>query len=132
MATGGTQSSWAGPWLLSRFRAQHAGPIVPHDRGPVLLFDADGDGNEDLLVTRGGNALPAGSPEYQPKLFLNDGRGGFRPKTKPEEPVNNVVHKRTKTPWKPEGSMDKAGRHWSIELSIGGYPDSRTKIQRKI
>jgi hypothetical protein len=54
-------------------------PDTSVDDGPVLLFDADGDGNEDLLVTKGGNALPAGSPEYQPKLFLNDGHGGFRP-----------------------------------------------------
>jgi hypothetical protein len=47
--------------------------------GPVLLFDADGDGKNDLLVTRGGNSLPAGAPEYQPRLFLNDGHGSFRP-----------------------------------------------------
>ena len=49
------------------------------DDGPILLFDADGDGKEDLLVTKGGNALPAGAPEYQPRLFFNDGRGRFRP-----------------------------------------------------
>ena len=49
------------------------------DDGPLLLFDANGDGKEDLLVTKGGNALPAGAPEYQPRLFLNDGHGGFRP-----------------------------------------------------
>jgi hypothetical protein len=49
------------------------------DDGPVLLFDAAGAGREDLLVTKGGNALPAGSAEYQPRLFLNDGHGGFRP-----------------------------------------------------
>jgi hypothetical protein len=54
-------------------------PVGAVDDGPLLLFDADGDGKEDLLVTKGGNALPAGAPEYQPKLFLNDGRGGFRP-----------------------------------------------------
>jgi hypothetical protein len=47
--------------------------------GPILLFDADGDGANDLLVTRGGCSLPAGSAEYQPRLFLNDGRGGLRP-----------------------------------------------------
>ena len=47
--------------------------------GPLLLFDADGDGRNDLLVTKGGNALPAGAPEYQPRLFLNDGHGNFRP-----------------------------------------------------
>ena len=46
--------------------------------GPLLLFDADGDGSNDLLVTKGGVARPAGSPEYQPRLFLNDGPGGFR------------------------------------------------------
>jgi enediyne biosynthesis protein E4 len=51
----------------------------PLSDGPILLFDADGDGANDLLVTRGGSSLPAGSPDYQPRLFLNDGRGGFRP-----------------------------------------------------
>ena len=57
--------------------APAAGEMV--DDGPLLLFDADGDGKQDLLVTKGGNALPAGSPEYQPKLFFGDGQGGFRP-----------------------------------------------------
>jgi hypothetical protein len=54
-------------------------PAGAVDDGPLLLFDADGDGKNDLLVTKGGNTLPAGAPEYQPKLFLNDGHGGFRP-----------------------------------------------------
>ena len=49
------------------------------DDGPVLLFDSAGTGREDLLVTKGGNTLPAGAQEYQPRLFLNDGHGGFRP-----------------------------------------------------
>jgi hypothetical protein len=52
---------------------------APVNDGPVLLFDATGNGREDLLVTGGGNALPAGSPEYQPRLFLNDGQGGLTP-----------------------------------------------------
>jgi hypothetical protein len=47
------------------------------DDGPLLLFDAAGAGHADLLVTRGGNALPDGSPDYQPKLYLNDGHGRF-------------------------------------------------------
>ncbi|HVT73592.1 MAG TPA: FG-GAP-like repeat-containing protein [Lacunisphaera sp.] len=45
------------------------------DDGPVLLFDADGDGRNDLLVTRGGNSLPDGAPEMQPVLLLGTGRG---------------------------------------------------------
>jgi hypothetical protein len=54
-------------------------PVGGADDGPLLFFDADGDGKDDLLVTKGGNALPAGAPEYQPRLYLGDGRGGFRP-----------------------------------------------------
>jgi hypothetical protein len=49
------------------------------DDGPVLLFDASGAGNGDILVTKGGDALPPGSQGYEAKLFLNDGHGGFRP-----------------------------------------------------
>ncbi|HWA84720.1 MAG TPA: FG-GAP-like repeat-containing protein, partial [Opitutus sp.] len=51
----------------------------PVDDGPVLIFDAQGNGTSALLVTKGGRALPAGSPEYQPKLFFNDGRGHLEP-----------------------------------------------------
>src|SRR5690606_32366970 len=47
--------------------------------GPALLFDADGDGHLDLLVTRGGASQPEGSPDYHPELLLNDGRGRFQP-----------------------------------------------------
>lgn len=45
----------------------------PVNDGPVLIFDANGDGKNDLLITKGGNSQPAGAPEYQPSLFLNDG-----------------------------------------------------------
>jgi enediyne biosynthesis protein E4 len=65
----------------------HAGA----DDGPVLLFDSRGGGREDLLVTRGGNTLPAGAQEYQPRLYLNDGHGGFQPapdEALPPLPIN--------------------------------------------
>ncbi len=54
-------------------------PAAAIDDGPLLLFDSGGSGRPDLLVTKGGNALPEGSPEYQPRLYLNDGTGGLRP-----------------------------------------------------
>ena len=47
--------------------------------GPILLFDANGDGANDLLITRGGVGLVAGSPDYSPRLWLNDGHGTLRP-----------------------------------------------------
>ena len=48
------------------------------DDGPLLVFDADGDGDTDLLLTRAGTALSAGAAPYQPRLLLNDpaSRGG--------------------------------------------------------
>lgn len=49
------------------------------DDGPVLLFDADGDGSNDLFQTKAGVSRPSGSAEYQPALLLNDGHGSFRP-----------------------------------------------------
>ncbi len=72
----------AGGYPLDKYQAADEPPAAARaasDDGPILLFDAVGDGREDLLVTRGGNTLPAGAQEYQPRLFLNDGRGGLRP-----------------------------------------------------
>ncbi len=43
--------------------------------GPALIFDADGDGRNDLFITKGGSSQPAGAPEYQPRLYLNTGSG---------------------------------------------------------
>jgi hypothetical protein len=44
-------------------------PTGDGDDGPILIFDADGDGKNDLLVTKAASAPP--------RLFLNDGRFGF-------------------------------------------------------
>lgn len=44
-----------------------------------LLVEINGDGRVDLLLAKGGVALPADDPGYQPQLFFNDGRGTFVP-----------------------------------------------------
>jgi hypothetical protein len=49
------------------------------DDGPMLIFDADGDGNNDVLITKAGVSLPAGAAEYRPRLLLNDGHGALQP-----------------------------------------------------
>ena len=43
----------------------------------MLLFDANGDGNIDLYAASGGYEAVKDSPEYQDRLYLNDGKGNF-------------------------------------------------------
>lgn len=67
----------AGLWEPSDSPALAEPPYV--DDGPLLLLDATGNGAMDLLVAAGGASVPAGEPDYQPRLFLNDGHGHFEP-----------------------------------------------------
>ncbi|HEY5552141.1 MAG TPA: VCBS repeat-containing protein, partial [Opitutaceae bacterium] len=69
----------------SRYEAIDTGALgarQPINDGPPLVFDANGDGANDILLTGGGAALPAEEPEYDPRLWLSDGRGGFAPAPK--------------------------------------------------
>ncbi len=44
----------------------------------ILLFDADGDGHPDLYIASGGYEKQPGSPEYQDRIYINDGKGNFK------------------------------------------------------
>ena len=49
----------------------------PENMG-LLLFDADGDGDEDLYCASGSNESPPQTRNYQDQFFVNDGKGNFK------------------------------------------------------
>ena len=50
----------------------------------AAFFDADGDGDLDLYIVRGGNEMTIGNPLLSDLLLINNGKGGF---TKGELPL---------------------------------------------
>jgi len=53
------------------------GPRDVQDMG-ALIFDADGDGDNDLLIANGGSFITSDPATYQSRLYLNDGWGHLR------------------------------------------------------
>jgi hypothetical protein len=111
----------------SNYRPVKIGPLGAKpaiDDGPPLIFDANGDGANDVLFTAGGAALPAEAPEYEPRLWLNNGHGGFisAPEgTLPSEPIS--VGAAIAADFDRDGSLDLflGGR-----LFPGDYPEAPT------
>jgi hypothetical protein len=79
VVVGGTRASPATVGVRGERFLAAALPPTPLDDGPFLVFDADGDGRNDLLRTRAGDARSANAADYQPELYRRDAEGAFAP-----------------------------------------------------
>lgn len=60
--------------------------------GAIHFFDADKDGDQDLIFAGGSCEQPLNLPEaYQPQLWINDGKGNFK-SAKDFPPINVSSH----------------------------------------
>ncbi|MDQ6814097.1 MAG: VCBS repeat-containing protein [Bacteroidota bacterium] len=76
------------------------------------LFDADGDGDSDLLVVSGSTEFDPGSSFYRPRLYTNDGKGNFK---LDEKAISTIV----RTPGKALAIADMDG-DGDNDIFIGG------------
>lgn len=77
----GGSLGYAGNVFVQQANGSFEPTPLPGDRNNEdmgsLFFDADNDGDADLYVVSGGSGLPARSPYYQDRLYINDGNGRF-------------------------------------------------------
>jgi hypothetical protein len=83
----GSSSRFQGPVVLTQDKAGRfsqrtlslkTSDLLKEEDMGLLLFDAEGDGDEDLYIVRGSNQHDPGSRLYQDVMCENDGRGNFR------------------------------------------------------
>jgi hypothetical protein len=88
------------------------------------FFDADGDGDQDLIVGSGGNETLVTSPDLPTRLYLNDGKGNFAINTRalPPNSMNTAVI--ATNDYDGDGDIDLFVGSRSIPREYGSSPRS--------
>lgn len=83
------------------------------------FFDADGDGDQDLLVASGGNTAAPNATVYVPRLYINDGKGNFAKATDRLPAINDAGSAVAAADFDDDGDQDVFIGGWCLP---GSYP----------
>lgn len=88
------------------------------------FFDADRDGDLDLVVCAGGNSFPANSPNYPPRLYRNDGKGNFSRAPGAIPLAKESIHSVSAHDYDGDGDQDLFLGGWCVPGSYPATPSS--------
>jgi hypothetical protein len=98
--------------------------LVGFEDTAATFFDADGDGDIDLVVGSGGNESLVSSPDLPTRLYFNDGKGSFAINTRSLPP--NAMNTAVIAPYDydKDGDLDLFVGSRSVPREYGSSPPS--------